>query len=981
MRLTNGRQLFGALALTALFFGVTGTARAQQGTITGRVIDQATQLPLVGAQVYVAGAIRRVLTDQTGRFQLDNVTPGQVEVRVRLIGYATSARVVSLEPGGTAVLDFAVTASAVALDEVVVTVTGQQRQRELPNTIVDIPAAEIVDKAPVTSFSDLLNSRTGNIQVTNSAGTTGSGTRVRVRGSNSISLLNEPVIIIDGIRVENNPGSTSIGVGGQEPSRINDINPEDIESLQIIKGPSAAALYGTAAANGIIQIRTKQGRPGPARWNFFIEGGSVWDYTDYPANYDSDCLLAEQADVFCTQTTLTSFNPIEVNSPFRTGNRQQAGLSVSGGSEVLTYFVSGDYEEENGIFPANYLNKVNLRANVRAQVSQRFDLNVSTGYISSDLRRPENDNNSFGILPSGLLGFADSTRNDGYRFLRPEQSQFEEVFQDIERFTGSVTANWRPVGFLNARAVVGIDVTNRFEEDTRFPGKIPASFSVTAFEGDREANRHQIYATTANFNATASFDLSPAVSSNTSVGLQYFRDLFTGVLAFGRKLVAGTNSLSGVVVPAVNEVSTEAITIGAFVEEQIGIRDRLFFTAAVRGDDNTAFGKDFDFTVYPKVGASWVISEEPFFPVSGTVSSLRLRVAYGRSGLQPGPTDAIFFFDPVAVSDQTTDVPAVTFGNLGNTDLKPEKSSEIELGFDADLFRERVRLEFTYYNKTARDALVARRLAPSLGTTATQFFNLGEVNNKGVEISATARVLERPTVSWDLSASAWGNRNRLIELGEGVEPIIFGLGGASQRHQEGFPLGSYFIFPFTYADANGDGLIGFSEITLGTEETYHGTPYPTHGGSLSSTLTLWNRVRIYGLLDGRFGHRLFNSTEEFRCGFVICRGLHDPAATLEEQANAVTAGLLGTESGFIEDGGFVKLREISVTLFAPEIWASWFGGRDLSLTLSGRNLATWTDYTGFDPEINFGGQPNFTTAEFLSQPPVRYFTARINVNF
>lgn len=984
MRFINGRQLFGALALTALFFGVTGTAQAQQGTITGRVIDQATQASVIGAQVLIAGTTRGSFTGPEGRYRIGNVTPGQVQLRVRVIGYATVTQTVTVGVGETVVVDIALVASAVALDAVLVTATGEeQRRRELGHAVDVIPAADITEKAPVTNFADLLNSRAAGVVTTTPSGSTGDGARIRIRGSNSLSLSNEPSVYIDGVRVENNPRSTTIGVGGQQPSRINDLNPEDIESIVVVKGPSAVGLYGTGGANGVIQIRTKQGRAGPARWNFYAEGGTLADYTEYPANWTSDCLLVDQADGSCSQTpdSLRSFNPLEVNSPFRTGFRQQYGLNVSGGSEAVTYFVSGEFEHENGIYEINTLRKRNLRANLRSHVSERLDLAVSTGYVSSNLRRPQNDNNSFGILASGLLGLTDTT-NDGYGFLTPEQSMSVETRQGIERFTGSLSADWHPNTFLRARAVVGIDVTNRFDQETTFPGEIPASFSITAFEGDREANRDQIYQTTANFSATASFDLSPIVRSNTSAGVQYFRDYATGNRAFGRKLVAGSTSLAGAVVPSVNEVTAEAVTIGGFVEEQIGIRDRLFFTAAVRGDDNSAFGKDFDFITYPKFSASWVISEEPFFPVSGTISSLRLRAAYGLSGLQPGPTDAAQFFDPVAVTVAGVDVPGFTVGNLGNPNLKPEKSREFELGFDADLFRERVRLEFTYYDKKSRDALIARRLAPSLGSSDTRFENLGEVSNKGVEVSVNARVLSRPEAAWDVNVSAWGNRNRLIELGAGIEPIIFGLGGASQRHQEGFPVGSYFIVPFTHSDANGDGLIGSNEVTLGTEETYHGTPFPTHGGTLSTSLTLWNRVRIYGLLDGRFGHTANNSTEDFRCLFVICQALHDPSSSVQEQARALADALLPvtTESGFFEDADFVKLREISVTFFAPDEWAARLGAGGLSLTVSGRNLATWTDYTGLDPEIA-NNPTNFNTAEFLTQPLVRYFTARINVNF
>jgi len=498
-----------------------------------------------------------------------------------------------------------------------------------------------------------------------SGGTTGTGTRVRIRGSTSLSLSNEPILVVDGVRVDNDPLGfrNSVGVGGQSPSRLNDINPEDIESIEIVKGPAATSLYGTDAVNGAIQIRTKRGRPGPTKWSAFIEGGTVKDVTDWPANYRADdtagdfCPLTDVAAGTCTQSQVKSFNPLEVNSPFQTGSRQQYGVGASGGNEGTTFYVAGDFEREKGVYHPNDLRRVNLRANLRNQVSRLLDVAVSTGYVSSRLRLPENDNNALGLTSSGLLGNADTT-NLGYGFITPGQSFEIVTSQDIERFTGSVTANLRPLSFLSLRGVAGTDVTNRFDTRTIPPNKVP--FNQNTLDGSRAANRAQTFNYTANFNASASFRPSPAVTSTTSAGLQYFKDVASILLASGRKLTAGTNSLSGVVVPAVAESTDVFVTIGGYVQEEVGIRDRLFFTAALRNDRNSAFGSQFGNIVYPKVGASWVISEEPFFPAAAFLNALRLRTAWGQSGRQPGPTDALQFFNAVPVTVAAADVPGLT---------------------------------------------------------------------------------------------------------------------------------------------------------------------------------------------------------------------------------------------------------------------------------------------------------------------------------
>src|SRR5690348_782895 len=340
------RLLRAAGVLVGLVIATTSAVVAQQGTVSGTVVDQANQRPVVGAQVYVAGSTRRVFTDQKGAFVLDKVPAGEVEVRVRMIGYATAAKKVTVAAAQTTTADIALTASAISLDEVVVTATGAQTNREQGNAVATIDAAKVVMEAPVTNAADLLNSRTPGLLVQPGGGTSGTGARIRIRGANSVSLSNEPVIIVDGIRVENGAISNSVGVGGQSPSRINDLNPDDIESIEVVKGPSAAVLYGTDAANGVIVYRTKRGRPGKTKWEAFAEGGTLNDVSDWPANYKSvrapvdsgkQCLLSSIAAGTCTQAQLQTFNPLVTNSPFRSGTRQAYGLAASGGAEQTTF--------------------------------------------------------------------------------------------------------------------------------------------------------------------------------------------------------------------------------------------------------------------------------------------------------------------------------------------------------------------------------------------------------------------------------------------------------------------------------------------------------------------------------------------------------------------------------------------------------------------------------------------------------------------
>jgi hypothetical protein len=386
--------------------------------------------------------------------------------------------------------------------------------------------------------------------------------------------------------------------------------------------------------------------------------------------------------------------------------------------------------------------------------------------------------------------------------------------------------------------------------------------------------------------------------------------------------------------------------------------------------------------VYPKASVSWLVSEEPFFNQGGFLSTLRLRGAFGVSGQQPGTTDALRYFSPVAGKRAGVVNTGITFGSLGNQDLKPERSRELELGFDASVWRDRVSLEVTYYNKRTRDALVRRNVAPSVGASEFQFFNLGAVKNYGFEAAINTRLIDGESIAWDLALSGSIYDNELVQLGEGVEPIIFGFG--LQRHVEGYPLGGYWARPITgFEDANANGIIEAGEVTVAEEAAYRGRALPNKEASLNSTLMLFGgRVRVGTQFDYRGGHYLDNAIESFRCTPVLnCRGLVDRTAPLEEQARAQAVLNEATEWGYYEPAWFIKLRELSLTFFAPDDWARRFRASRLSVTFAGRNLWTITDYSGVDPEVNAFAQDNFATSDFESQPQVQYWTARLNIGF
>jgi TonB-linked SusC/RagA family outer membrane protein len=983
-----------AFALAAAVLPARAFAQ-QNGTVTGTVTDQERQAPIPEAQVVVVGTTLGGRTNAQGVYTIAGVPAGTVQLRVLRIGFQSVTHPATVVAGQSTRVDFTVAPSAVILDQVVTTATGQEeRQRERGVTVGKINV-DSLNLAPVTNFSEVLSSRTAGVVVQSAGGTTGNASRIRIRGSNSISLSNDPILIIDGIRVEAGSQSSRIGVGGQNPSRMDDINPDDIESIEVVKGPAAAALYGTAAANGVIQITTKRGHSGKTQWNAFGEGGTVNEVTAYPANYRQfgtstttgkavRCPLYAEARGSCTADSLQQYNPLEQSTPFRMGNRQKYGLSASGGSDKATYYLSGDAEREQGVYEPNLLERANLRANIAGQLRDNLKVTVTSGYTRSHLGRPQNDNNSAGVVSGGLLGRSTYGATHGYYQLTPQQLYSYDTRQDIDRFTNSFNANWQPLSWLSGNATAGVDWTHRNDVLNVVGGIIPSGFDPDAAIGERDLEPFDFFSYTGNGNLTATRAATADLTTSTSIGVQWNRQQSHGIGAFGELITPGISSLAGAnTLFSVSEASQTNVTLGGYVSEQVGWRDRVFATGALRTDKNSAFGTNFGWVLYPAVSLSWVVGEEGFFPQQPVVSSLRLRAAYGESGQRPSFRDAVTYYSNATAVLASSDVPALVVGGTGNPNLKPEISGEFETGFDAGFFNDRANLEFTYYNKNTTNALVARRLAASLGVADSRFDNIGKVKNSGIEMLLNTSLYKSNPVAFDVTISGSTNKNRVVSLGQGITPILFGLGGNTQRHQNGYPLGGYWQQPITgYGDTNGDGIIGLDEVQVGDTAVYLGTPSPTREFSFTPRLTLMRNIIVSALFDYRGGMKLYNGTEDFRCAvFQNCQAINDPKTSLKDQARAIADLEYGTVAGYIEDASFTKLREVSVELRAPTDWVRGFGVGGLSLTLAGRNLATWTNYTGLDPEVTFAGATNFEQAEFLSQPAVRYYTARVNVNF
>jgi TonB-linked SusC/RagA family outer membrane protein len=1002
------------------------------GAITGRVTDATTGQPVAAAQVRIVGSSLGAQTNTDGVYTLRGVTPGAATVRVLTVGYAERTQPVTVAAGQTATLNFALQATATALDPIVVTATGEQRRLEVGNAVAQIQAAKVVETSAVSSVADLLTSRAPGVLVI--PGTqTGAGTRIRIRGTSSLSLSNNPILVIDGVRAESSTGSSSVSVGGTTPSRLGDLNPEEIESIEVVRGPSAATLYGTDAANGVIVIRTKRGIAGPPQWTYYTEQTAITDRNNYPAAYTgwrtgttastttnrsnanstAQCFLTQVAAGVCRQDSVTVFNPTDDSetTPFGVGYRQQHGLQLRGGSEAVRYFLHGEWEDEDGVTKVpeferqylasrglslrpeqenpNSLNRVTGRANLNIALPRNSDIAVSAGYTSQDLQLPRSDDAGTAGLAANTYGgpgfkYNVNSAGDtlfGYREFTPRQLYQAVTNQAIERMIGSVAGNWRPQDWLTLRSNAGLDYTNRVDTQLcRFAECTPHNEADRGFKIDNRAN---FYVYTLDAAATATRRLHESVESQTTAGVQFYRNIFSRNGATGRSLPPGAITVTSGSVATADETTSESRTLGGYLEQRVNLRDRIFLTAAVRSDRNSAFGADFETVFYPKFSASWVVSDEPFFPTSDFLNQLRFRAAYGASGVQPGTIDAVQYFSATAVLGESGEVPGVVLSTLGNANLRPERSTEFEAGVDGRFWNSRLSTELTFYNKVSRDALVERVLAPSIGTGATdRFDNLGEVRNWGWEALINAQLVQSRAFGWDLTLNGSTNSNELVSLG-GVPPIIQ---SSTLRQVEGYPLNGWWSRRLvSFDDKDGNGIITLEEIEVSDEPEFHGYSAPRHEVSVINGFDFWQRrLRLSAMVDYKGGHLVYNNSERIRCSSRNnCPGLIDPNASLFEQARTVAVRVhpSRTVAGFFEEGDFLRFRELSLA-FTPE--GGWIRrllpSQRMTATLAARNLGIlWTKYTGVDPEA-FGSTGD-APSSFQAFAPPSYFTFRLSIGF
>jgi len=1023
------RTASGALALLALFLASTFPLAAQAtGTIRGTVTDAATLRPVAGAQVSLLGTTRGGLANATGQYILLNVPVGTYTVQAEIIGYGTRTLDVTVAAEQVVVADFALSQQAISLDEVVVTGTaGRTERRAVGNTVTRIRTDVLTEVAPIQNMKELLMARAPGVTLLSTGGEAGAGQRIRIRGASSITAGNDPVVYVDGVRIESGAQGWAYAAGNtaQATSALSSINPNDIESIEIIKGPAAATLYGADASGGVIQIITKKGSPGvqgvqmtaqmeygQTDWGVVEPPTNYWLCTDFhidrPATYPGCQRFTKDTPM---EQRLLSENPVRDDpAATRVGNLMGLNVSMRGGGEAYNYFLSFENASEEGVFYNNFDRRTGGRGNFGFVPSANTSFQVNVGYTRTRTRMPWNNNSSNGILRNAYRARLDVFNDPwkpGWRGFSPELAN--EYNNQIwgERFILGITTNYNPTPWLQNRLTVGLDRDDRknrvfYPPDTS--GLQP--YGATNARGSVDWLMPVVHRWTLDYAGTATFSFAQDFASSLSAGMQLQ----------SRRRVWHETSGVGLLTSQITAVSTAATTtasgswsqqtsLGFFVQEQVSWKDRLYATAAVRVDDNSAFGNEFSVVVYPKASLSYVISDEEWFDLAW-IDQLKLRGAWGQAGNAPPPFAADRTFGASQTTWQDETVNYLTFGAYGNPNLKAETGQEIELGFEGSLLDGRMGVDVTWYYQQTKDALVSVRAPPSSGWSGTYRQNIGEVLNTGMEVVLNAAPVRTRTVEWNALLGINFTRNELVSFGrypDGsviLDEVLFSTFRPYARHREGYPLGGLWAID-VLRDERGvpvltDGRVTVLDRCVWTpaepgwtrdqcQEVYMGPAQPTREVALSNTLTLFGNWRIFSNLDYKAGHYQWNAMASLRNRTDLNSKLvNTPNPDPDLAAEILAARSLQTKM-FIQKADFVKLRELSLSYTMPRELVGRVGARDATLTVSGRNLWYWTGYKiddhMYDPEVSFYSANEFDAVDYASMPMMRRFTLSMRVGF
>jgi TonB-dependent starch-binding outer membrane protein SusC len=978
-----GRHRVAALFGLALSIAAAAPLAAQAtGTVVGRVIDADNGQPVAAAQVTVAGTQLGRATGDDGRFTLANIPAGAFTVTVRRIGYQQQSRAVTLAAGATVTVNITLVKSSVSLTGVVVTATGEERKKEVGNAVTTVGSADF-ERGAVANTQQILQGRTTGVTIQANGGGPGAGGTIRLRGVNSITQGNRPLIYVDGIRIFN--GNSPTGVSSrQSVSPLNDIAASDIDRIEVVKGPAATTLYGTEASGGVIQIFTKRGREGPAVWTLEANAGinSMGDFgprTDPTRMFLRECRGPNMVDAlgvaFEDATCPAS------GSWLQNGYLGRYSLGVRGSGSGINYSISGNLENESGVFRVGSNKTGGLRANIGFAPSKTVTLALNSSWQRRNTAMISEGNSADGFLLNVSRGPGSNFRGTGCSTPTIACVVNDTIFSKSntiggDHFITGGTATWNPTSTISNRIAVGIDYNNN-DQRTINPFGYPRTPTGQYFQ--TLWNRQLI---TVDVASSWKQTFGKRFTGTSSIGGQMFDSRLNSTDLQGDNFAGpGVPTLVSASIRQITDVNQQrVINAGFFAQQMIGWRDVLFVTAGARVDGNSAFGTGFGLQTYPKLSASYVISDESFWPTR-FIETLKLRGAIGEAGKAPGAFDATRTWNPIAAEGGLS---AFTPGQLGNPNLGPERTRETEVGFDAGFWGGRLGAVVTYFNARTNDAIINVAYPPSQGFSANQPENVGTISNNGIEAQLTATFEPTSWARLETRVQYTNVRGKAVDLGGRV----LTLDALSRSYvREGLPLPAYVGLKVRNPNE-------FAAAIVDTNQFLGGT-FPDQIINPSFTLTLFKNVTIDAVGEFQRGGHLLNGTAFQNAGF----GLWQPCFAAQKALRAAAAGdpsALATVNAqdrmrcsitaaerdysyWVESADFFKLRSLSASYEVPKRFTP--GARNMTVALTGRNLFVNTKYTGSDPETADQRTSTFSRRDYYNTSTYRTFLFSVRTSF
>ena len=999
---------------------VIAAERRQTGIITGAVTDSASGQPLAGVTVFTLNAPYRALTGDDGRYRIVNVPPGTYSLTARRIGYGQGTQSVAVAADQTVTADFALTVSASQLEQVVVIGYGTTSRRDLTGSVASV-SSEDISRQPVPSVDQALLGRAAGVQVTTSSGQPGVGAAVRIRGGNSIGASNEPLYVIDGVPVTTNMNEASTGSvysqGQRGTNPIAALNPNDIESIDVLKDASATAIYGARAANGVILVTTKRGRPGQTSI------GLSSFYGQQEVRRTLPLLNAQQFARFVNEAYVNGeddppFTDAEIDALgagtdwqdaiFRTAPMASYQLSVSGGDEDTRYYLSGDVLQTDGVVIGSDFDRKSFRLNFDQTLSRRFRIGNNLTYSRTESHIMPNagaGSDASSIVLNALTApptipvrtasgeyFIGTNPISGRAFNNPVAAALGITNEERQnRVIGNGYAEYDLLRGLTLRSTLGLDffdsVQDFYSPVTTVPG------SLTNGQGRRGQAQTTVWLNenTLTYNPTLGDDHDLTLLG----GLSLQRSRGDWVSAEGRQFQTDRLRQNGLGTAGtffnINTAAPNWSLLSYLSRANYGFRDRYLATLTGRVDGSSRFGSENRYAFFPSAALAWRASEEEFVKRLGVFDDLKLRVGFGRTGNQD-----IGNYRSLATLGNANyvfgDVRSIGFGpnNIANPDLKWETTNQTDVGLDFSVLRNRVAVTADFYDKKTNDLLLDVAI-PGTSGFGSSLQNIGSVRNRGFELAINTVNLAG-VLGWDTQFNIAWNRNKVLDLGPDTQLFPGGVGaGANQDPtivRVGEPINSFYGFIFAgldtagqpvYEDVNGDG-----EVTP-DDKIIIGNAQPNYTGGITNRLTFRN-FELSVLMQFSVGNKIYNINRAI---------LTDAAGTsnqLTDVLNAEAGGIPRPKTGntfettpstlFVEDGTYLRGKNIRLAYtFPTDLLSRLPAGRmsSLQVYVSAQNFFTRTDYTGFDPEISEYGGTNLQQGfDFGTYPQTKQFTIGFN---